>query len=145
VSGTRILALAAVVLCGAVGYQYWQASQIPAPTLEPGERAGSVNLSAPEHVEIHHEQTQNSIMIARDNPSEGRVGGTTPRVFQRPQIATGSLALVRNTGPAADDRPWWQRLDPMSIILLAFAAFLAIWGVLTAAIKKGPGGPMSND
>lgn len=146
-SSSRWLWAAGLLLAVALGYQYWKDNQIPAPTLEPGERAGSVSLSAPSHVEIHHEQTQNSIMIAKDRPAgDDRLGGRTPEVFERPAIASGSLALARNQAPAQDDRPWYQRLDAKFFVLVIAAVFLAIYGLLTAALKQGPGGgPMSND
>ena len=143
----RWITIVLLLVAGAFGYQYWQSNQVPAPSLEPGEHDVHVNLSAPDHVEIHHEQTQSSMMIARDHGSQdGRLGGTTPEMFQRPAIASGSLALARNVAPMADARPWWQRLSPGFIIIIVFAVFLAIFGILSAALKRGPGGGgMSND
>lgn len=143
----RWIGLVLLLVAGAFGYQWWQANQVPPPSLEPGESAVHVDLSAPDHVEIHHEQTQSSIMIARDNGrDDGRLGGRTPEMFQRPAIASGSLALARNAAPMADGRPWWQRLDAKFMIIVVAAIFLAVYGILTAALKRGPGGGgMSND
>jgi len=147
VSQGRWIGLVLLLVAGAFGYQYWQSNQVPAPALEPGEHDAHVDLSAPAHVDIHHEQTQNSIMIARDNGSgDGRLGGNTPEMFQRPSIASGSLALARNVAPMADTRPWWQKLNPVSIVIIMFAIFLVIFGFLSKALRRGPGGNgMSND
>lgn len=146
-NSSRLTWLAVLGLVGFLGYRYWASQQIPAPTLEPGEHAGGPSLAAPERVRISREETPTAMLIAQErHDTDGRVGGTVPAVFERPTISSDSLALAKPRAPAPEEGPWWRHLSPEVSVALILVAFLIVYGALTAALRRGPGGGgMTND